>query len=807
MTTTSADGLQTTRCRDLQGRGGTLFDRSESAVATNGTDGSVTLRSETRAANGSLVTWRTRRTSDDGLSVTTKEGIADAAGNDVTEATTTDVTVLEASGATMRTVKTVSRDETVLSNVVTTTTGDGLLATVVLDGGTAWKTTRTDQDEVRDDGGAVHTTRTIAADGVTLINGSQRVVDLGGTRTVTTSDLDGDGHDDIRKTSTLAANGAVTTTTEDLSAAGIPSSTSSRVDDVNGTRTILTRLGGGPGTLGGVRTDQTILATNGSREEDDVETAANGATQSLVTIQNGDGRHVSRTWTSGTTTSVTTADVSIDADGRRATARSMSATATRAARNSTETLDRDGAHRVLTIAQDGYTERLETQRDSHGALVTTTSSSADSAGGLQSGSETTVTGYGLSTTVKRFAGATSALQQTETDVTELRDDGSSLRTRKVVGVNDALLRSAVIETSATGRRVTTTFDLDGGGADRVVKATTSILDDGSRRTDALGYAGDGLTLVDSVASTVSGDGLSSGTLWSRADHSIADESQTAVTAWQADGRSIETVTSRRGSDVLSTQTATRAANGLSTTTVTSVNGQAEITTTDTTVSSSDGGRTRTVTRSQGGHLDKEVTRTSADGRTQVVSRDIDGNGTAEQEITTLVNLDGSSRIETRAWTLDHAPAGGAVRIVSDDALYATVGSDDDGDGVDDRTRTETTRRRLDGAQTVIAEDRTTQGDFLSRRETSTTADGASVESRLFERGGTQASTVEQTTLRLDGSKIVERTDYDVAGLIVTHSTATISADGRVTTTVTDATAQHGAMTETRIRHIDGSVES
>ncbi len=135
---------------------------------------------------------------------------------------------------------------------------------------------------------------------------------------------------------------------------------------------------------------------------------------------------------------------------------------------------------------------------------------------------------------------------------------------------------------------------------------------------------------------------------------------------------------------------TTSANGLSQTTQLDVNNDGSYDRTDAVATAVDGSRSETITVlniGTGALQQKDVITTSADGLTQSLQRDSNGDGTFDHFETTATNADGS--VTGTVW--DTNTSGGLidkfVTTTSANGLSKTTTSDVNGDGVVDETET------------------------------------------------------------------------------------------------------------------------
>ena len=189
----------------------------------------------------------------------------------------------------------------------------------------------------------------------------------------------------------------------------------------------------------------------------------------------------------------------------------------------------------------------------------------------------------------------------------------------------------------------------------------------------------------------------------------------------------------------------------------------------------DGSATTTINRySLGALANTEVTTESANGLVVTRRRDEDGNGVFDQTRTdtTVVNADGT---ETR--TITTTKTGGmliskSVSTLSADGRTMTVAEDNDGF---ERTTVESAARLADGSEVTTVKIGDGSGKLKSAATTTVSADGKTVSSSRNSNGDGTADQVEVSTAHVDGSSSVLITGY-AAGVKNNQTIVSASAD-------------------------------
>lgn len=247
-----------------------------------------------------------------------------------------------------------------------------------------------------------------------------------------------------------------------------------------------------------------------------------------------------------------------------------------------------------------------------------------------------------------------------------------------------------------------------------------------------------------------------------------------------------------------------------------------ISSTDTTAVNADGSVAETITntRQDGSLISKTVKTTSADGRTVTLQQDPNGTGnfTQSSSTTTLANGDGSQTVTVKDFNGDGSLKDSIVKQVSGDGLTTTISTDANGDGTVDQTRVMT--KLVDGSTSTVITDLTATGAKADQMTSTTSYDGLTTTTGwdINGDGVIDRSQTDTRTANADGSTTQTIQDFNVsqtssAGVVSTISpvllekrTAVVSADGKTRTATVDINGD-GVVDETAITvtNIDGSV--
>jgi len=788
VTTTSANGLTVTIARDTDGNG--LDDQTEQRV-TNA-NGSRTITLTDRNPDGSARSATVSTTSQDGL---TKSVQTDLDGIGGIDRTRSDITVVAGDGSRVETIIDKNGIQTVATSVLATSAdgrakttssdldGDGDLdritqSSIVVAADGSSVTTQTDRNgtgtvlidrmvtelsadglsrtkrrdadgngvddlvtrdvSVRDADGSVTQTITSRNGNETVLLGrtvEQRSAD-GRARTVQV-DSNGDGVNDRVETIVVAADGSSTDTVSNFNADGSLRSRSISTVSADGLSTIVQQDLTSSGTgFDHTRIDAIVVNADGSRTETIIDKSANGTVLGTVeTVTTADG--LSTTTHSVTTggDNVTRADVTVlNANGGR-----------------TET---------ITDRNAGGSKRAETiVATSADRLTVSTSVDANGDGHVDRISGQSVNAAGVSVA----------------DVADYRANG-------------ALLDRSVTTSSANGLSVTTQSDIDGDGfTDRTHSDVIALNADGSRTETVTDRSRNG-TLLSSVVSSVSANGLSVATQSDLNGDGLVDRSHSDITVLDSDGGRTETIDDlARNGALLNRTVSTVSATGLSVTTKRDINGDGlfDLIRTDVTQLNPDGGRTETVSdlAPNSALLGRIVTTTSASGTSVSTARDINGDGTTDQTETVVVDAAGST-----VDTVSDLNANGTLRdrlvtTKSASGLIITTQFDTNGDGTIDQTHRDETTVNANGSRTRTVTDRNGSTALIDRTIVNTSANGLSQTTQWDNTGSGVFDLTEMraVTLNADGSRVEMVSEVNADNSLRSRLTTTTSADGKAVT--------------------------
>ncbi|MFC2254934.1 hypothetical protein ACETRX_35540, partial [Labrys portucalensis] len=793
-------------------------------------DGSKTDTKASYSANGTLLSKQIVTTSGNGLSITTQ---TDANGDGAIDAKTTDVTVINANGSRTETTSNFNGAGTVLLNrTIVTAAANGLSKTIAkdLDGNGTADLTDTDVTTLNTDGSTVETVSARAANGALL---SKTVVTTSADKkTLATSrDLDGDGVIDQSVVSAVNGDGSTSTTTSTFSGTGgLTSKSTTTVSGDGLTTTIVTDLDADwnvdqlskAATVVNADGSKTVTASNYTgtstlKDRTVTTTSASGLSVTTKMDANGDGTF-ERTTTSVKTLnadgSVTTVVSDTNANGSLHARTMTTVSADQNVIVTVSDIDGDGIA-DQTVAKSVNTDGSVSTVYSDGAGANSTNGAGTNAGlwndrgWIHSGSDNkrvTVSGNGLSTTTDYDADGDGFIDTQSREVAVINADGSTTRT-----ISDY----AAVPTNPS---------MSGPNSAYFGNASYTTYQQALARYPTQALPQYTYTLKDKAAITTSADGLTVTRQWDLTGSGNLIESQTDQTVRNADGSKTETVSLSVGSTLKSRIATTVSGNGLSTTTLWDPTGSGSYgqILTDTTTINADGSTTRDVIGTRDGvQIARTVTKVAADGRSSTSWIDTDGVGGVDhtQTTTTLTRADGSTVVTIADNTLvAGGTSGKIVTTTSADSRLVTITRDANGDGIVDQK--EVITKAVDGSSTDVVTNLAPDGSVKDRTSVAKSWDRLTTKTDwdLNGDGLIDHSRTDTRAANADGSSTDTIQDFQVsqrgAGgafaaispVLKKTTTISVSADGRTQTTTIDVDSNGSIdQTSTAVTAIDGSL--
>lgn len=758
-TTSSADGLTKTVQSDSTGSGICDLTRTETTVVSG--DGTRTRTVADTSSGGTLIDREQTVTSADGR---TRTVYKDIDGNGSYE--TRDVTAITngANGVSVTTASSYSSTNVLIGKSVATTSRDGLVKTVStdLDGDGSFDVVSSDVTVVGAGGSLTQTQQMKSRDG-SLFSSSTTNTSADRKTISISTDADGDGRTDIVKTIAIDGAGLTTSTVNLFSPNGTLVSKTLDLASADGLSSTSKADINGDGVYDVMITDVTTTDVSSNRTRTVTTTSANGT---LV----------------GSRATTTTAD------------------------SLTQTVKDD-------INADGTVDRTTVQATVLGGdgsrTVTTTTTSTSSA--VLAKTEVKTSADRKTTTTRIDANGDTKVDSTQVATTNA--DGSTVVTVSDTDINGVQRFKGEKSVSANGLTVTDKRDVNGDGVyDVVTQAVTSIAATGTRTTTTSLTSANGTLLSRGIAA-ISANGLSVETQSDADGDGVVERKTSDVTVMNADGSATRTVSALAGTGALIGKTITAtSANGLSSTVQADLDGNGTIdrTSTATTSIAANGSRTDTVVVTNGNNV--QISRfqqiTSRDGHTVTSTNDVNGNGKVDDTRSVVLNADGSTT-EIVSTFANEILTSRAIHTTSANGLSETLATDLDGNGTIDQSTTDVVVLNADGSRTETITDLDASGAVKDKTVVVTSANGLTKTVTWAGVGtATSRSMTDATVLNADGST-TETVDYRKAdGALESRTVTTVSAD-KLTTTVTRDIDGDGNVniTTTSVKAADGSVTS
>lgn len=808
----SANGLTKTTETDANGDG--VFEIVDQETTTVHADGSRTKLESRRGANGALLGQTETLTSADSRSKTVK---LDRSGSGVYDETTQTTIAVDGTGKVSTTVSRTNADTSLRGRTVTTVSADGLIREEaqdltgdgVIDRVTIQKTT------INADGSQVQTTTLKSASG-SLLAETTTATSSDRKTVTTTEDSNGDGAIDSSTTIVTGTDGVTTKTISQLAPNGGLIGRTMSQTSADGLATTSQLDVNGDGVTDRTELAVTVTNADGSQTRTVTTRAGNGAmlgaistltsanslNQTITTDANGDG----------VADQIENRTLLLNADGSRTeTAVIKAGNGTVLNRIVTTTsADRQTVTRTVDDNGDGVVDLSEMQVRHADGSQTLTATRTNSAGVVLSRTSTTISSDGFTRTVEQDINGDGVVDSKNVSTTTLNADGS--RTTTTISSNGTGVTGKMITTtSGNGLSVVTKTDADGDGdIDAVVSETTVLNADGSRTTTALTSLG--TTAASRTVTTVNATGLIKTVAIDADNNGGTERVVTTSKTLNADGSIMESRETRNANGVLLAKTVATASSDRKTITTTEdSNGDGAIDSSTTIVVGADGATTTTISqfKPNGGLIARSVQRVAADGLSATRQFDLDGNGVLDrtETETTLLNADGSRTTTVDTQTGSGVLIGSTTTTTAANGLSQTVIRDTNGDGAIDSRSVSTLVRNADGSKTETVEQQAGNGATLGRTVITTSGDGRTVTHTIDDNGDGAVDLTEIQTRHADGRESLVATRTNAAGTLLGKTTTMISSDGLTKTIEQDANGDgvvDAKSVEATVLHSDGS---
>ncbi len=760
-TTADATGLVRQSNTDLNGDG--VRDSIIQDFTSFGTDGGRTDTRYVKSGDGSLLSRSTVQTSGNGLSILTRQ---DLNGDNTFDTVVQDTTVLGTDGSRTQTVATKSANNALSGQTRTVTSANGLqvCSDVDANGDGTFERSTLSSKTLNSDGSTTQTNTVTAAD-ASLIAKSVTTLSADGRTSQATSDIDGDGASDRKETISVAANGLSTDTVETYKPDGTLASRAVSTVTANGlTKTSKSDLDGN-GTFEEQSSSTRAVGANGATTEVFSRFDANSAlVEKTTTVTSADGKTKSTSW----------------ADASGTTKRSMTD--------------------VIVVAQNGTT--------------TETLSYLKADGSLESRTITTTDAHDVLKTTTKDIDGNGVNDQRITEI--VANNGSKQQKFEDLTSTGTVKSSTTVTTSGNGLSTTADYDSNGDGTvDKRIASATSISTKGVRTTvvQESVSGSSGLALANSLTTTIDGKGLLTQTDFDKGGDGTVDQSSTDTTTLNADGSRTQDVKTLSGTTLTSRYVTTTSANGLSVSRQWDPAGSGTYsqTSTDVTALNADGTKVRTVTnlRADGSVISKSVTTVDKSGNVVRIADTRPGFGDKGTKAETTLLADGTTRVTVTGTDANNVLTDKTVTLTSADKARVTIERDVNGDGIVDQRQQTTTANT--GVQTSVITDLKADGTLADKTTTTVSADGRQTTILWdFDGNGTNdRQRIVNDAIRADGGRTQVSTDTNlVTNKVASTSTIEWSADGQKTITTRDVNGDNTVdQTETVTKDLFGNTTS
>lgn len=616
---------------------------------------SATTRTETHFnTDRSIVSRSSTVTSSNGYATTVTN---DANGDGVVESKVlTTKTVASDKSSTVST-RTLTGNDKLVSQTISTTSADAMNRNVAEDlDGDGVTDRRTSDTVVLNSDGSRRKTVTIQSRNSSLIG--RTTTDIAADRRTTTITIDSNGDGVVDKTTTESTllDGQTIVEEKLFTRSGQAYQSSRKTTSANGLKTTVATDANGNGVADFTTITETLVNDDGSRSE-------------TVKNTSGDGRVFT---SSATTTS---------GDGLTII--------------SEQDLNGNGKMDARAVTSSSY--------DAKGAVSKSESNYRGNK--LVSKEEIVTSGNGLNTVVSRDIDGDGDVDRVLTSVRILDANGSTSDQEQLKAGDGKLLSKTATAISADQKIKRTEADTD---ADGIVDSRTvaAIGANGveTQTNERLSRTG---TLTSRHVSEVSANGFSSSWRTDIDGDGTVDLSGTETTTISADGSQTKTVSQTRSSDGLSVgETTSISASGLTKRIAWSEGASTKKTQLNVKVLESDGTATETtsITKADGTLASREVRRESTHGLVSTLSRDVNGDGKIDQEITRILQASGNIEQKYKDFNGDGGVTGTKTVNSRTDGTREVVEYDFNGDGVLDKAVHSDTIIGNDGKKSIWSVD-------------------------------------------------------------------------------------------------------
>jgi Ca2+-binding RTX toxin-like protein len=580
--------------------------------------------------------------------------------------------------------------------------------------------------------------------GGVLIDSIQTITSSDGKSITINRDTTGGGWYNLSETRTTFVDGHRTLVVTDKNADGSEIHQATTTVSIDGlTRSVATDIDSNA-IADRINTHALVNNADGSRTETTTDTSANGTLlDRVVTNTSVNGRVQTSTF---------------DFDGN-------------------STIDKT-VNSTITVNADTTTNSVTSTTNGDGSLRNTVTV-AQSADSLSSTETDDINGDGV-------------IDLKTVDVMVINADTSRDHTVSVYNTNNTL-RSKVT-THIGADRISETVTVDSSGNGRTNSETIVAVSVGGVRTATTSnYNTSGLPrLINKVIATTSADGLSTTSATDVDGDGTVDLNLSDVTVKNGDGTATHTLSSLSGSGVLYGQTVqTVSANGLSVNTQVDLDGVGgfDFSQNDVREVFGDLSTRHTITsfNANGTLHDQTITNATADRRSVTVTADVNGDGAIDRTETIVKVLDGRITDTAINKNKDGSIKDQVISHISANGLSQDIQFDRDGNGLIDQIKTDNKVYNADGSTTETITNLNSNGSLINKQIISLSGNGL-IQTNQMDMNGDgiyDVTTVDTKVLNSNGSVTETIANKNSLGTITSQLTTTRSASGLSTTTTQD----------------------
>jgi Ca2+-binding RTX toxin-like protein len=770
------------------------------SVTVNAGTGERTETNFSRNVNGSFNAKQVTVTSSNGLTV---NRTVDADGDGDTDSALSDVTTVLGGGASQQDVQIRNGDASLRNYSRTITSADGLTTTTYqsVDGDSDWDAVNVTTRLLNGDQSVTTTTTNYAGDATTLLSRSVTTQSADRLTNTTSTDVNGDGVNDLVVNSVEAVNGQKTITTQTFKPNGVLASKTISTVSANGLIATATSDADGNGINETIRGSTTVLNVDGSKTNTQL-------------VKNGDNTLRTMTTTTVSDDGLTT-NTYVDANGDGVNERRMLDTTTLLANGSTtRQVDVLSSNNTLlgwdykSVSDDGLTivRSIGIDGDGQGDWQENTVTTLNDDGSTTSQSlvydvDTGSYGYALrvktQSTVSADGRTTNILRDVNGDlVTDefitraVQDNGSVVTTVLQKNADGTLQSKAETTVSGNGLVATSKIDRNGDGVYDTITADTAVLNTNGSQTITQQQTGSSGTVIRQDVTTTSADGLVTTKTSDFENNGVIDRTTVSTTTINLNG-SVVTAMNTKSSNNTTIYSATQTVSGDKKTVTQSVdadgNGQADWTTVSQLGVNGDTTKTTTYFSKTGTADGTEKTVTSFDGLLRLTERDFNGDGRAEIKTQWRAELgDDGTRLEILTIKdKNNVIIGKEETFISDDGLFTNRKLDLDGDGKIDYRNSLNTVFNADGSTTVTAQSFDGVDVLKASATTTLSGTGLLVTKSIDFNGNGGADRTDVLVTKADGASTQTLSSYNLNQQLAEKKIITVSADSRTINSTLD----------------------